>query len=282
MFARWSWLLVLVIAQNSWASSNDELFEKLLDNTDEFETIVEIDHARLAAEAGVTTMSASRVLIFNNPKVTTRLLQLDPMLGLEMPYRVLAYEEDGVSALAFTDNSFLRARHELSSEVNLDDYSNDLLRSYRGIGIEKLKPVSGSNVSPGYGITSIESQYGFQQTLENVKKAIMAQGDTVWFGTVDYSKDAAALSVQLSPSTLLLFGGPAPGGLAMTNFPRLGLDAFCQKILVLEDASGDVNLYFNDIVALSELHYGSSNKPQAVINQRLNATLKGAVTRPVD
>ena len=227
-------------------------------------------------------MSASRVLIFNTPKVTTRLLQLDPMLCLEMPYRVLAYEEDGVSALAFTDNSFLRARHELSSEVNLDDYSNDLLRSYRGIGIEKLKPVSGSNVSPGYGITSIESQYGFQQTLENVKKAIMAQGDTVWFGTVDYSKDAAALSVQLSPSTLLLFGGPAPGGLAMTNFPRLGLDAFCQKILVLEDASGDVNLYFNDIVALSELHYGSSNKPQAVINQRLNATLKGAVTRPVD
>ena len=86
----------------------------------------------------------------------------------------------------------------------------------------------------------------------------------------------------VAAATLLLFGGPGPGGKAMSEYPKLGLDAFCQKILVLEsaDGSGIVSLHFNDIVALAKLHYGSSNKPQAVINKRLMATLSGAVQKP--
>ena len=76
---------------------------------------------------------------------------------------------------------------------------------------------------------------------------------------------------------MLLFGGPGPGGMAMSEYPRLCLEAFCQTLLVLEDEQGAVMLHFNDIVALAELHYGSSNKPQAVINQRLLAMVTGAV-----
>ena len=107
----------------------------------------------------------------------------------------------------------------------------------------------------------------------------MSQGDTVWFGDVDYQADARSEGVDIPGSRLLLFGGPAPGAMAMTGFPRLGLDAFCQKVLLLEGDDGRVRLYFNDIVALAELHYGSSNQPQAVINQRMRATLEGAVTK---
>ena len=63
----------------------------------------------------------------------------------------------------------------------------------------------------------------------------------------------------------------------MAEFPKLGLDAFCQKLLVYEAPDGSVNIAFNDIVALAELHYGSSNKPQQVVNTRLTATFEEAV-----
>ena len=199
------------------------------------------------------------------------------MLGLELPYRVLAYAEGDESLLAYADQSFIRERHGIDDSVSLDDYENDILQSIRQVDDSQLRPVSAHVVSRGYGIVSITSRYDFPNTLKKLEEAIMSQGDTVWFGDVDFQSDAAELGITLRPSTMLLFGGPGPGGMAMSEYPRLGLDAFCQKLLVLEDEQGAVMLHFNDIVALAELHYGSSNKPQAVINQRLLATLTGAV-----
>ena len=63
----------------------------------------------------------------------------------------------------------------------------------------------------------------------------------------------------------------------MADFPKLGLDAFCQKVLVYEDAETIVRVAFNDIVALAELHYGRSNPPQNVINTRLRETFVKAI-----
>jgi hypothetical protein len=49
----------------------------------------------------------------------------------------------------------------------------------------------------------------------------------------------------------------------MAQFTKLGLDAFCQKLLVYEDTSRNAKFAFNDLVYFSELHYnGKSNKPQ--------------------
>ena len=46
-----------------------------------------------------------------------------------------------------------------------------------------------------------------------------------------------------------------------------------------ETAQGDVLVHFNRIVDLAELHYGSSNEPQRVIDGRLVETLTRAVER---
>ena len=65
----------------------------------------------------------------------------------------------------------------------------------------------------------------------------------------------------------------------MADFPKLGLDAFCQKLLVFEDEDGNVQIAFNDIVAFAKLHYGRSNMAQQVINTRLKQTFKKATQR---
>lgn len=122
-------------------------------------------------------------------------------------------------------------------------------------------PISTESVAKGYGLIEWDSDDPIEDTVKRVKDAVLSQGDTVWFGEVDYQQDAAAIGVDIPPAILLLFGGPAPGGEAMADYPKLGLDAFCQKLLVYQDGQGNVKVAFNDIVAFARLHDGSSNMP---------------------
>ncbi len=73
----------------------DRLFSILESNVSRspsLEQIASIDHSRLGAEAG-SAMGPARVLIFSSPGLEARLLQVDPRVALDLPLRVLAYEE---------------------------------------------------------------------------------------------------------------------------------------------------------------------------------------------
>lgn len=128
----------------------------------------------------------------------------------------------------------------------------------------------------------IQSDYDFETTVENLKAIVSAQSDTRWFGEIDYQAEARSFNVDINSNILLLFGGPGPGGKAMMTTPKIGLDAFCQKLLVYEEDNGEVWVAFNDIVAFSELYYGTSTKPQQMINQRLKMTFNKAVTNQMN
>ena len=59
--------------------------------------------------------------------------------------------------------------------------------------------------------------------------------------------------------------------------PTLGLDAFCQKLLIWQDASGAVHVTFNDLLALAERQQVSSGIPLRVINRRIKRTFSEAL-----
>ena len=122
--------------------------------------------------------------------------------------------------------------------------------------------------------------FDFNTTVQNLRDIVMAQEDTKWFADVDYQKDALKHDVDIRPTILLLFGGPAPGGKAMMTSPKIGLDAFCQKLLVYENENDEVWIAYNDIIAFAKLYYQTSTKPQQMINQRLKMTFTKAVTIP--
>ena len=63
----------------------------------------------------------------------------------------------------------------------------------------------------------------------------------------------------------------------MMTTPRIGLDAFCQKLLVYENETNEIWIAYNDIVKMSELYYRSSTVPQKMINQRLKETFSKAI-----
>jgi len=59
----------------------------------------------------------------------------------------------------------------------------------------------------------------------------------------------------------------------------MGLDAFCQKVLLHQTSSGRVEVLFNEMPSLSKLHYGDSALPNMVITKRMRDTLGAAVEK---
>ena len=235
--------------------------------------IASIDHSRLAKAEGVE-MPASRVLIFSDPEINTPILEETVRAGLDLPFRVLSFDQDGSPQIAYTDSQFLKVRHGLTDASSLSAFQSKMLEVLNDLD---ATPAPTNGLFADYGVIELRSQLSVPEAVERLRTAVMGQDDTVWFGEIDFATEASQLGVDLPEAVLLLFGGPAPGGVAMAGFPAIGLDAFCQKLLVYANEEGGSAVIFNDIAALAELHYGSSAEPHHGLNKRLTSTFQTAI-----
>lgn len=263
-------------ASESQYAAVDELYGQVASAVGDEVIIAEIDHSRLAAAEEVV-MPPARVIIFSDPAVNTPILEQSHMAGLDLPFRVLAFADGQKPAVIATNAAYLQQRHGLGSGPALEAYEQRIRAIVGDVPAESQITLNSDSMGKGDGIVTLNSVYGFDESIERLRSDIMKEGDTVWFGEIDYQAEAAELGVELPGLTLLLFGAPGPGGKAMAKHPRMGLDAFCQKILVYQAPGGAVMAYFNDMPTFAELHHGESSLPHKVIGRRMGATLSGAV-----
>ena len=265
-------------------AESDALMTQLSDNIDRasnLEIVADIDHSRLADEAG-SPMPPARVMIFSDAQLESELIGLNPLVALDLPLRVLAYETDGGRSNQVIFNSFdyLVSRYQLNADQTSAaraHYESDIALVTKGISSEAIAAFASDEMQPD-GIITIQSPYGFQETVDRVNAAIDAQNDTVQFGTVDFEANAEKLGIDLAPSLLILFGGPGPGGKAMAQAPTLGLDGFCQKFLIWQDSNGRTNLSFNDLLALADRQGAHKALALRVIDFRLTKTFSDALS----
>lgn len=74
-----------------------------------------LDHAAGAAKVG-TALRPTELLVFGNPKGGTPLLQCAQSIGIDLPLKALAWEDQsGAVWLGYNEPTYLAARHELGS-----------------------------------------------------------------------------------------------------------------------------------------------------------------------
>ena len=239
------------------------------------EKVLTIDHSRLAEQAG-EYLAPSRVDFYTDDELNTQLLKENLQVGLDLPFRVLNYVEDGQQKVVYTDEQFIQKRHDINGKALLERYAQQTAALTSGLN--KVGPVESDGLTKNYGIETLVSENDFDTTLENIKRDVLAQDDTVWFMNWDFKARAESIGESLPDATLLVFGGPAPGAKAMMDFPSIGLDAFGQKVLVTEQ-NGQVMVSYNNIVDMSELHYRDNAVSHRIINYRLGKTLSGAIEK---
>jgi uncharacterized protein (DUF302 family) len=74
-----------------------------------------VDHAAGAAQVGLP-LRATDLLIFGNANGGTPLMQLDQTMGIDLPLKVLVWQDEaGATWLAYNDPAWLAARHGLGN-----------------------------------------------------------------------------------------------------------------------------------------------------------------------
>ncbi len=69
-----------------------------------------IDQAAAAAGVGLT-LRPTTLVIFGNPKGGTALMEAFPLIGLELPLKMLVWEENGVVSVSYVPASEIAARY---------------------------------------------------------------------------------------------------------------------------------------------------------------------------
>src|ERR1700693_4125072 len=77
-----------------------------------------IDHAAGAASVAMP-LRPTELLIFGNPKSGTPLMQANQTIGIDLPLKVLAWQDAGGRVwLTYTDPHWLSQRHRLGSQTD--------------------------------------------------------------------------------------------------------------------------------------------------------------------
>ncbi len=77
-----------------------------------------IDHAANASKQGLT-LRPTELVIFGNPKAGTPLMQDNQTSGIDLPLKVLIWEdENGKVWLTYNDTQWIASRHSLSDKAS--------------------------------------------------------------------------------------------------------------------------------------------------------------------
>jgi uncharacterized protein (DUF302 family) len=71
-----------------------------------------IDHAAGAREVGLE-LPDETVVVFGDPRAGTPLMQKDPTVGIDLPLRVLVWDERGTTKVGYEDPTELADRYRL-------------------------------------------------------------------------------------------------------------------------------------------------------------------------
>ena len=102
------------------------------------------------------------------------------------------------------------------------------------------------------GLVTVKSAHSVKQTADRLDSLLQEKGMTV-FGRVDHAAGAKKVEKTLRPNELLIFGNPKVGTPLMQCGQTVAID-LPQKMLVWEDATGQVWLTYNDPTYLAKRH----------------------------
>jgi uncharacterized protein (DUF302 family) len=96
-----------------------------------------VDHAAAAQKIG-QPLKPTQVLIFGNPKLGTPLMQSNRRIGLDLPMKVLAWEDDGGQVwVAYAKPEALKADHAISGR---DEVFREMAQALDKLTDEAVKP----------------------------------------------------------------------------------------------------------------------------------------------
>ncbi|MFN4763846.1 DUF302 domain-containing protein [Gillisia sp. Q332] len=239
-------------------------FIAALEANEAISIIAEVDHTANSISVG-RVLKPTRIVFFANPVLGTPLMQENQLVGLDLPHKVLFFQnEKDVVYAVYNSVKFLESRYELSEVSTLGQISNALSNLVKAATNAKIKSATNLIADPQGGIITKISNEDFESTYSNLRNAIAGNENLQLVAELDHRENAASVDLELRPTKVIIFGNPNLGTPLMQSSQSTGLD-LPQKMLVWEDEDGTVNISYNDPEYLRERHSISGN--EAIVSQ---------------
>lgn len=239
-------------SKNNFANTYTNFIEAL--NSNEGITIVaEVDHAANARSVG-RVLNPTKIVFFGNPDLGTPLMQKNQLAGLDLPQKVLFFQNSTNTAFAMYNSvPYLESRYGLQGVSTLPQISTALENLTKGATSSEIKRAKELTVDLNEGVITVESTQDFEATYNSIQSAIILNENLGVVAQLNHQENAASVGLELRPTTLIIFGNPNLGSPLMQNKQTIGLD-LPQKMLVWEAEDGTVNISYNDPFFLATRH----------------------------
>jgi uncharacterized protein (DUF302 family) len=151
----------------------------------------------------------------------------------------------------------------MSATVDNHGIANLWTRVDRATAVRKNRTKETGRM-PVSGILQIKSKHSVAASATRCVDLLTEKGIKI-FIRIDQRAEAEAVGLSLRPTELIVFGDPKTGTPLMDAYPSLALD-LPLKLLIYEDAVGEVWLCFNSPEYLAERH-GLTTVPFQAISQ---------------
>ncbi|MFK7847560.1 MAG: DUF302 domain-containing protein [Rhodothermales bacterium] len=271
--------LTTTVSEYSVSAAFDKLDETVTNNPN-LRVILRLDHSGNAAANGLD-LRPTKLLVFGNPNLGTPLMQRNQFTGLDLPQKVLFYEkEDGTVLARYNSVEYLASRHGLHGAPQLDIIRGALQGLVEGATGGEVQDANPNQIDFRQGIEKRRSAFSFEETYSRLRDAIDTNPNLRIVTEIDHAANAAGAGLELNPTRLIIFGNPLVGTPFMQAQQSIGID-LPQKMLVIEDEEGKVQVAFNSINWLARHRHGISEEDariQAVTNA-LRGLARTATTR---
>ncbi len=248
---------------DSVAAAADALNQTLIANPN-IGVVARVNHAANAASVGLELLP-TEVILFGNPKLGTPLMQINQAVGIDLPQKVLFYEnESGEAYAAYNTPTYLASRHGIPADSATLPMIGTALQGLvaNASGSAVVLPDS-AEVPLRAGLVVTASTYDAETTYHRLREAVDAIAPLRIIAEVDHAANADRVGLELRPTKLLIFGNPNLGTPLMQVQPTVGID-LPQKMLVWQAADGQVYVAYNDPYYLAERHHLPSDQAQLV------------------
>ncbi len=267
----------LPFVQKNHSKSVDEVYNSIksaIESNENLKIIAEVNHSE-AAKGVQMEIPQSRLIIFGNPKAGTQLMQQNQAAAMDLPMKILVYEDNGTTKIIYNNASILMNRYEIMLP-ELETKMNGLLDKISHSDVEETKLQDlklGSNLSD---LQTKESVLSVDKSSAKLEKLLKEKGFRL-IAKVEHNKAAKDAGLEIRPTRLFIFGKPEVGSQLMKLNSTIGLD-LPMKILIWEDENGKTQVSYYKGSFLANRH-GIENeelttKIDEVLDMFSNAVLK--------
>ena len=258
---------ILNVQGTRYSASNNSFdltysnFIEALNANQAISILAEIDHSANARAVG-RVLNPTKIVFFGNPVLGTPLMQKNQLAGLDLPQKVLFFENNDALVYAmYNAVAYLNSRYELLDISTLEPLSSALENLTNTATNAEVQRAGNLIVETREGIITIESNRNFEQTYSNLENAISSDEKLQIFVQLDHQANAESVGMELRPTKLIIFGSPNLETPLMQNSQTAGLD-LPLKMLIWEDQDGSVKISYNDPLYLQRRHGINGNETQ--------------------